>query len=78
MAHMLTVTAGGTAQDYEVASETDETIDLVRTLFANCEKGEVVEVPVRIGGSEKAGYLIVNTANIASALIWNKEDVTHP
>jgi hypothetical protein len=77
MAHMLTVTAAGGTQEFEIATGVDITLDLVRTLFENCQKGEVVEVPVRVPGSRHPGHLIVNSPNVTSALIWEKEDVAH-
>lgn len=77
MAHMLTVTAVGATQEFEVATEADATLDLVRTLFENCQKGEVVDVPVRVPGCRRPGHLIVNSPNIAAALIWEKDDVAH-
>lgn len=71
--HLLTLTIGGATQEYEIAAEVDATLDLVRTLFENAQKGEVVEVPVRVPGSRFPGRLIVNTANIATALVSQRE-----
>ncbi len=71
--HILTVTAGGVVQEYEIASEADETMDLVRTLFENAQEGKIVEVPVRVAGSSVPGRLILNTANLVSAVVSQRD-----
>ncbi len=75
--HILTVNAGGVVQEFEIASEADNTLDLVRTLFENAQEGKVVEVPVRVAGSTAPGRLILNTANLATAVVSQREIARH-
>ncbi len=77
MEHMLTVTAGGVTQEFAIASEVDETLDLVRTLFENAQERAVVEVPVRVPGTSVPGRLILNTTNIATVLVSQREMPRH-
>ncbi len=77
MEHILTVTAGGVSQEFAIASEVDETLDLVRTLFENAQEGAVVEVPVRVPGTSVPARLILNTANIATVLVSERDVARH-
>jgi hypothetical protein len=72
MEHVIRISGSGMSQEFELASEIDRTVDVVRTLFENAERGEIVEVPVRVPGSDEAGRLIINTANIVTVLVSQK------